>query len=88
MDACRNFPTSICSCFRGTVFLWSILWVSLMYANAFACGRCTVCFTLLNVKPIISFSELKFPTPAASFFSDIGSLPSACLVIKVGERQC
>ncbi len=86
MDACLNLPTSIWSCLRGTVFLQSILWVSLMFATAFAHGSYTVCLTPLNAKTIISFLELKFPSPAASFFTEIGSFPSACLVMEVGGK--
>ena len=84
MEACRSFPTSVWSFFKGTVFRRSMVCVSLMYAVAFAGGRCTVRFTPSKTNPIISFLESKLPSPAASFFVEIGSLPPVCFVTDVG----
>ena len=69
---------------QGTVFRRSMVCVSLMYAVAFAGGRCTVRFTPSKTNPIISFCESKLPSPAASFFAEIGSLPPVCFVTDVG----
>ncbi len=86
IDACRSFPTSICSFFNGTVFRRSKVCVSLMYAAALAGGRCTVRLTPSKTNPIISFFVSKLPSPAASFFAEIGSLPSVWCVTDVGGK--
>jgi len=53
-------------------------------AFAFSNGSCTVCLTPSKLKPIMSFLVLKFPSPAANFFAEIGSLPPSWLVTEVG----
>jgi hypothetical protein len=86
IDACRSFPASICRFFKGTVFRRSKVCVSLMYAAALAGVRCTVRLTPSKTNPIISFFVSKFPSPAASFFAEIGSLPSLWCVTDVGGK--
>ena len=86
IDACRSFPASICSFFNGTVFHRNNVCVSLMYTAALAGSRCTVCLTPSKTNPIISFFVSKFPSPAVSFFAEIGSLPSVWCVTDVGGK--
>jgi hypothetical protein len=86
VDACRSFPTSICNFFKGTVFYRSMTWISLMYVEALAGGRSTVRLTSSNMNLIISFLVVKFPSPAASFLAEIGSLPSLCFVTNMGGK--
>ncbi len=86
IDACLSFPTSICSFFNGTVFRRSKVCVSLMYAAALAGGRCTVRLTPSKKNQIISFFVWKFPSPVASFFAEIDSLPSVWCVTDVGGK--
>ena len=85
IDACRSFPASICSFFNGTFFHRSKVCVSLMYEAALAGGRCTVHLTPSKMNPIISFLS-KFPSPTASYFAEIGSLPSVWCVTDVGGK--
>ena len=54
-----------------------------MYAAALAGGRCTVHLTPSKTNQIVSFFVPKFPSPAASFFAEIGSLPSLWCVTDV-----
>ena len=60
---------------------------SVGWATAFVGGRCTVHLTSSNTNPIISFLELKLPSPCASFSTEIGSLPSSCFVTNVGGGE-
>ncbi len=76
MDACHSFPTTPCRILSGTNFWHMMQWVSLMYAAAFAGGRCTVRLMPSKLNPIMSFLDSKFPSPFSSLLAEIGSLPS------------
>ena len=47
----------------------------------------TVRLTPSKMNPIISFFVSKFSSPTASFFAEIGSLPSVWCVTDVGEKK-
>jgi hypothetical protein len=64
-----------------------MVWISLMYAAAFAGGSWTVRLTPSKTNPIISLLVSKFPSPAASFLAEMGSLLSACFVTDVGGKN-
>ena len=82
--ACRNCSTTVRNDFNGTDLLRIKLCASLMYRRALSAGSLTVLFLPSNSMPIISFFDLKLPSPLLSFFSEMGSFPPSCVVTFVG----